>query len=146
MIEKIGLILIFLLNITWGAIQSCLGFFIFLFFIKKPHFWYKSSVVTVNAALKSTKIEGGLSLGLFIFITYDMEREHIAKSSLIKHEYGHTLQSSFLGPLFLPVIGLPSIIWAGCFAGWRRKHNKDYYSFYTESWADKLTKRLKIEI
>ena len=54
------------------------------------------------------------------------------------HEYGHTIQSNFLGPLFLIIIGLPSIIWAGCFDRYRRKHNISYYQFYTEKWADAL--------
>jgi len=122
-----------------------MGLVLFLFFINKPHFWYKSSVVTVGASLRSTKIKGGLSLGLFTFISLNMDKEQIADSGLVKHEYGHTLQSSFLGPFFLPVVGLPSLIWARCFAGWRKKHSKDYFSFYTESWADKWAKRSKEE-
>ncbi|WP_237558582.1 hypothetical protein, partial [Cellulomonas carbonis] len=53
------------------------------------------------------------------------------------HERGHVKQSIYLGWLYLPVIGVPSIIWAGLrrlglFAG------RSYYSFYTESWADRL--------
>ena len=34
------------------------------------------------------------------------------KDHTIKHEYGHTIQSKWLGWLYLLVIGLPSIIWA----------------------------------
>lgn len=42
-----------------------------------------------------------------------------------------------LGPLYLLIIGLPSFLWAslkraGLFRG------RDYYSFYTEKWADRL--------
>ena len=37
----------------------------------------------------------------------------------------------------LPVIGLPSFIWAA--GGWKRKKKKgSYFDFYTESWADRL--------
>jgi len=137
-VKKAGYFFIFILNCTWGIVQSLMGFIVFLVFINKPHFWYKSSVVTVNVSVRSMKIQGGLSLGNFIFTTCNMEKEQIENSRLIKHEFGHALQSALLGPLFLIVIGLPSVIWAGCFAGWRRKHNKNYYSFYTESWADRL--------
>ena len=54
------------------------------------------------------------------------------------HEFGHTLQSQKLGWLYLFIIGIPSIIWAGCFEGYRKKHNISYYTFYTEQWADRL--------
>lgn len=74
----------------------------------------------------------GMSVGHFVFV-------HRANDTrTVKHEYGHTLQSQYLGWLYLLVIGLPSIIWAGCFGGYRSKKGISYYSFYTEKWADKL--------
>ena len=89
--------------------------------------------------------EGGMSLSNHIFLprgAFGDELYKIASSKwhrdYIKHETGHTMQSRKLGPLYLLVIGLPSIIWAGCFEGWRRRHNKSYYWFYTEASADKL--------
>lgn len=33
----------------------------------------------------------------------------------IRHEYGHTRQSRRLGPVYLLIIGVPSIIWAGIY-------------------------------
>lgn len=60
-----------------------------------------------------------------------------SKSSyIVRHEYGHTIQSKYLGWLYLIVIGLPSIIWAFIHSNFMR--NKNYHSFYTEKWADKL--------
>ena len=52
------------------------------------------------------------------------------------HERGHSIQSMILGPLYLPVIGLPSLLWAA----WYRRTDRDvsYYRFYTERWADYL--------
>ena len=77
---------------------------------------------------------GSLSLGTFVFLCeVDKDNERV-----LKHERGHTKQSYILGWLFLFVIGLPSIIWAGCFKNYRIKHGVDYYSFYTEKWADRL--------
>lgn len=54
----------------------------------------------------------------------------------LRHEKGHRVQSLLLGPLYLIVIGIPSITWAAL-------HDticpeKSYYWFYTERWADKL--------
>lgn len=74
----------------------------------------------------------GLSLGWFIFVNFDSSK------NTFDHEYGHTIQSLILGPLYLLVIGLPSIVWAGCFDKYRKKHHISYYKFYTEKWADKL--------
>lgn len=55
---------------------------------------------------------------------------------VIKHEYGHTLQSRYLGWLYLIVIGIPSFLWA--FVHSHFTGNKRYYSFPTEKWADRL--------
>ena len=60
-----------------------------------------------------------------------------ASDLMLRHEAGHRRQSVILGPLYLLVVGLPSFLWAssktaGLFRG------RDYYSFYTEKWADEL--------
>lgn len=74
----------------------------------------------------------GISLGRYIFVP------SFADGNYIKHEYGHTVQSKRLGWLYFFVIGIPSLLWAGCGKKYRKKHNVSYYSFYTEAWADKL--------
>jgi hypothetical protein len=52
------------------------------------------------------------------------------------HERGHTVQSRILGPLYLLVIGLPSLLWA---LYWKYgKPTRSYYDFYTEKWANKI--------
>ncbi len=113
---------------TWCLPQNLLGLFVFL--ITKlqgaKNEKYKDAFVT------RWKHSSGLSLGQFIFVPETTSHE------TIQHEYGHTVQSNFLGPLFLIIIGLPSIIWAGCFNHYRIKHNISYYQFYTEKWADAL--------
>ena len=88
---------------------------------------------------------GGMSLSNHIFLPkkhFDKPMYEVMASKwhreYIAHEYGHTIQSRKLGPIYLLVIGLPSIIWAGCFENYRKKHNISYYSFYTERSADKL--------
>lgn len=77
-----------------------------------------------------------MSLGMFILFGHwrgaDSDR-------VLAHEFGHTIQSIILGPLYLPVIGLPSLLWASvpAFSKLRRKRSLSYYSFYTEKWADR---------
>ena len=77
---------------------------------------------------------GSISLGTYIFLC----PSHWGDKETLKHEQGHTKQSYMLGWLYLIVIGLPSLIWCSCFNGYRAKHNKSYYDFYTERSADKL--------
>lgn len=77
---------------------------------------------------------GSVSLGEYIFLCPSHWDDEIS----LKHEQGHTKQSRYLGWLYLPVIGIPSMIWCGCFKEYRRKNGIGYYDFYTEKWADKL--------
>lgn len=119
------------LQCTWGIIQTLMGFVVFLVHIKDPHYIYKGAVCTV------WKRPMGLSLGMFIFVWPDDDRVCV-------HEYGHTIQSAVLGPLYLPVIGIPSAIWANlpAFQKRRSKEHLSYYRFYPEKWANRLGERV----
>lgn len=77
---------------------------------------------------------GSVSLGEYIFLCPD----HWRDITVLKHENGHRIQSRMLGWLYLPLIALPSAIWAGCFRKFRQKRKISYYWFPTERWADKL--------
>lgn len=73
----------------------------------------------------------GVSLGKYIFL-YKPKSDGDLTSE--RHEYGHSMQSLYLGPLYLIVIGLPSLL----HAIWWKPGKGDYYSFPTEKWADRL--------
>ena len=74
---------------------------------------------------------GSISLGNFAFIC----ENHKDDEPTVSHEVdGHTKQSKILGPLYVFVIGIPSLLWA-YFRNPRKQPN--YYTFYTESWANK---------
>ena len=94
---------------------------------KKKKICYRNYSICYEAE----KMNGGISLGSIIYVS-----EKSAKNlSTIAHELdGHTKQSKLLGPLYLLVIGIPSIAWA-----YLRDEKKypNYYAFYTESWANK---------
>lgn len=118
-----------ILHFIWGLPQNLIGLILYIALAPKhSHKRYKQAYVCEMP--KSWG--GGVSLGMFVFVS------NIDNEKTIKHEYGHSIQSMILGVLYLLVIGLPSIIWAGCFNKYREKHNISYYSLYTEKWADKL--------
>lgn len=77
---------------------------------------------------RSLQMPGGISLGKYIIVN------RYASRKTIIHEYGHCIQSKYLGWLYLIVVGLPSIL----HAAFCRCKRHSYYSFFTERWADKL--------
>jgi hypothetical protein len=62
--------------------------------------------------------------------------------NIVKHEYGHSRQSILLGPLYLLVVGVPSltmnIISRFSLRFGTGKFAYDYYRRWPESWADRL--------
>lgn len=75
----------------------------------------------------------GVSLGWFVFWCTD--------ESIRRHEYGHTIQSRLLGPLYLPLVGLPSVLRALYARAYRRRTGRwwpRYFDGYPENWADRL--------
>ena len=112
----------------WQLPQNIVGFIIFTIckLLKRDSIMYKDKITTLWL------FDGGLSMGMFVFVHRNYDE------NLIKHEYGHTIQSLYLGPLYLFIIGIPSLIWAGLFKEYRRKNRISYYSFYPEKWAEKL--------
>ena len=125
-----------LIQLTWGLPQNIIGAVIWLAVnLKEPkrkRFVFHGSPVTV------WKLHSSLGIGLFIFVS-----EYGMREEVLVHEYGHTVQSLILGPFFLPVIGLPSLLWAGMpvFARMRMKKGIKYCSFYPEKWANHEGKR-----
>jgi hypothetical protein len=79
--------------------------------------------------IKKDKFDQAVSLGDFLFL------EKQCHPNTLLHETGHSRQSKVLGPLYFLVIGLPSFVWA---LEYERNPTFDYYSFYTEKWADRL--------
>ncbi len=132
---------------TWGLPQSLLGFILFLCNAKGKHYLYHGAIITV------WKSKSSLSLGAFVFITdepyfYDKLKNDYTlqelNQRLLVHEYGHTVQSLILGPLYLPVMGIPSTLWGFlpyCYNK-RKAQNLSYFHFFTERWANALGERV----
>lgn len=128
-------------NVPGGALQTTMGLFIFLLHIKDNHYFYHGAVIT------EWKGEASISLGLFVFVSKQSYFYNRFKSEysmvecfqrLLVHEYGHTIKSLILGPLYLIVIGIPSMLWAFLGSNKRKMEQIPYGAFFTEKWANKL--------
>ena len=81
-------------------------------------------------------MRGAVTLGNYVFVGLTSEYR-----KTVKHELGHTIQSKILGPLYLIVIGIPSITYCGLRRLFPSLRKKDYHSFYTEKTADYLSEK-----
>ena len=133
-----------ILQLTWGIPQTLAGLFVFLLNIGCPHKMFHGAVCT------SWKLKKSLSLGMFIFVTddpfffYEDLKGRLTYDEfftmLAVHEYGHTIQSLMFGPLYLILVGLPSIIWADrpSLVNKRMRDKISYFSVFPEDQANRL--------
>ena len=135
---------------SWGLLQTLFGLFLFVLHLGDKHYPYHGAIVTEWTNKSS------ISLGMFVFITSEPYFAEKFKgkitvselsSRLLVHEYGHTIQSLLLGPLYLIIIGLPSTLWGflPCCNRLRRLKQISYFSFYTEKWANYLGEKIAKE-
>ena len=81
-------------------------------------------------------MRGAITLGNYVFVGLNSDYRET-----VKHELGHTIQSKILGPLYLIVIGIPSITYCGLRRLFPSLRKKNYYDFYTEKWANNLSEK-----
>ena len=81
-------------------------------------------------------MRGAVTLGNYVFVGLNSDYRET-----VKHELGHTIQSKILGPLYLIVIGIPSITYCGLRRLFPSLRKKNYYDFYTEKWANNLSEK-----
>lgn len=127
--------------IIWQLPQILLGLVFKLFIKVKKQFKYRNSIIYFTDSLKHS----GISFGKLIFVSNDMRGE-----VLISHEYGHSIQSLIFGPLYLIVIGIPSVIRSIIFAYNTKRTNNinektkikaDYFKAFPEKRATELGER-----
>jgi hypothetical protein len=119
--------------ILWQLPQYFVGFLLYLllrFFnaLKKTADIFVKETGTIKIVENNFKLS--VSFGLIIFVRSMNEQ-------LIKHEIGHSIQSLLLGWLYLPLVGIPSVI-LNLFCRLGIINPNDYYRYYPESWADRL--------
>lgn len=115
-----------LITYIWQLPQNLLGLLLRVIY-KGCDSKHESAIVR-----RSTRMQGGISLGKYIIIN------QWARRDTVLHEYGHCRQSQWLGWLYLLIIGLPSLLWASIYGRLIPRTPNGYYKFYTERWADKL--------
>lgn len=132
---------------TWGLAQTLLGLVVYLKHKNDKHYDYHGAKIT------EWNDKSSVSLGMFIFVTAEpyfcdklkdeYSKEELSRRLLV-HEYGHTIQSLLLGPLYLIVIGIPSTLWGFLpqLNKKRREEQISYFSFFTEKWANILGERV----
>ncbi len=127
-------VLFYLWQFTFAIIQNLIGAAMFAVYKIRgaESELYHNAVITYI----EKKNFGGISLGIFIFINKNRigDERHDTKI----HEYGHTVQSLILGPVWLFVIALPSVVWCNLpyFRKIREEKNISYYRLYCEGWAN----------
>lgn len=141
-------ILYCIVQCTWGILQTFLGLIMFIKHFKSKHYTYYGAIIT------EWNMKSSVSLGLFVFVTSEpyfakkfegeISTEELSNRLLV-HEYGHTIQSLMLGPLYLLVIGIPSTLWGFAGAKKRKEEQVPYGAFFTEKWANHLGEQVTSE-
>jgi hypothetical protein len=118
------------LAIIWELPQTVLAALVIILFKRRitKRISYKLSSIFYMKGFP-----GGISLGRFIILN----EKYIDKKFPGRHEYGHSIQSLYLGWLYLLVVGIPSLIRS---IVWRlfKLDSYRYYAGYPEKWANKL--------
>ena len=163
-----------LVQATWGFPQTLAGLGVCLANVRRPHFRYHGAVVTPWKHREGLSLglfvfldgsyEGEGSVAVLVdeqggaFLESDISdgvgcpenAETVARIDrrLLVHEYGHTIQSLMLGPAYLVVVGLPSLLWAKLPAAARRHQHAEarYYAFAPERFANWLGERVLKEL
>ena len=122
----------------WQLPQNLLGLALIAYY-KPERLHVLDNGVEVHFA---TRMKGGISLGKYSLVNtchYRKTLEETIKRDTVRHEaIGHAKQSRMFGPLYLPIVGIQSICWAGLYGTVIKPTTNGYYKFWTEKWSDKL--------
>lgn len=135
-------------QLTWGIIMTILGFFATIFsliFLKgKTHKNGYGFITEVKGNW------GGVSLGAFALCgsysqidgpCYDLDwYEHVRR-----HEFGHSIQNIILGPIFLFVVAIPSIIryWLYNYGKLKSDYDSIWFERTATEWGTKSIKEIE---
>ena len=138
-----------LTRFTWELPQLCIGYAVAQWRVAVGNV---SRVDTLNGVTFLTKTNprkhnyAGLSIGCFVNMwipdTNIQDFKQYALHSpfrIYAHEYGHTVDSQLWGWLYLPVVGLPSLVSQALGLSQKGRHRHD--NFWVERRADRLGKR-----
>lgn len=125
-----------LIQSIWELPQNILGLLIWVVVRRKIIRYHKKNnryfFLTPNF---------GISLGSIIFWSETDSAVIKIKENNLEHEFGHSIQSKIFGPLYLLIIGIPSIMrvmYGSLYYLVKKKKWVNYYEGYPEKWADTL--------
>ena len=131
------------LFIFWELPQFVLGLFFLIFLSFRKSIKKRLKFGSADFFF-AEKFPGGISLSSIIILNkiecHLLNSHNIKNRHSIVHEYGHSIQSLYLGWFYLPLVGLPSLIRSIMWSHGRR-NDSDYYKRYPESWADRVGKK-----
>lgn len=110
----------------WQILQNIIGLGFWIFFRSKGDV---EPIVTnkYSKVYRSKYMSGGISLGSFAFVSNNSAK----KETVVRHEQGHMWDSKVMGPLYLFIVGIPSLL--NAVFGF----TKCYDLFFCEKWANK---------
>ena len=140
--KKFLQVLYWIISLTWGALMTIPGLIGALLVIIAGG---KAEKNGFSFIVKIGGNWGGISLGAVAFCG-NYEGEYF--EYIRRHEFGHSIQNLIFGPLFLFVIGIPSLIRSWLFKADKIKHPYDYIWFeYTAStWGTKAINYIEDQI
>ncbi|MDR1116206.1 MAG: hypothetical protein LBL33_08710 [Tannerella sp.] len=132
------------LNILWQLPQYFVSLAVLTYFSLSKRVMKKHRVTGVTAKHSSVYYIRGrhkraFSSGEIIFVYSGYQYGSERYREVVRHEYGHAMQSACLGWLYLPVIGLPSLLVTGISSSLAEK-------CYFEKWADELAAGVDLKI
>lgn len=133
-----NMFMFYLLSFTWGILWTLIGFitllFVFIIYHREIEIYTVRGRIIVNFDKKNF---GGASLGIVILVSSD-------STSLVRHEIGHSIQNTYMGPLFIFLVAIPSGIRYQLFDWLDNRHYKktglrlDYDRVWFEGQATRL--------
>lgn len=118
-----------IIKYLWQLPQNILGLIV-ISILKAEKRSYKVRDITYT--IYTANWRGGVSLGNYMIVDLSIHGD-----KTILHERGHQIQSLILGPLYLILVGIPSITFNILTMLTILDINK-YYKRYPEFWADKI--------
>jgi hypothetical protein len=123
---------------TWELPQNLLGMMVYVIMMNRKNI--------INTEKEAPRLfietpDTGVSLGCFVFWSKTGNRFPHLTNDCRMHEYGHALQSVMLGPVYLILVGIPSLSRVVYSKWYFKKYGrswKNYFNGFPENWADKL--------
>ena len=118
--------IVYFILFIWQILQNLIGIGFWVYFKLRGDL----EVIVNNKYSKvyrSKFMRGGISLGSFAFLSNTLSK----RETTVRHEQGHMWDSKVMGPLYVFIVGIPSILNAAL------NFTKCYYDFYCEAWANK---------